>query len=198
MNEFIGKWRKFMVDGWENTLNEERYTPNEMSAMSIDKESSSGAFEEGIPDVNTDFSIDTDFGDLSEEEGVVNIGELASELEGQLGVKVKPDRFGNGVDIYPNNKPGDEIYSGNRMAQRIYVKYDGGLKLVAITGYDRSMDLIGEPYNGTSMANQGIWMPRVGKPITMEDLKVYIIQLQRGLESEAKAQSDFYRDRQPD
>jgi hypothetical protein len=84
------------------------------------------------------------------------------------------------------------------MAQRIFVKYDGGLKLVAITGYDRSMDLIGEPYNGTSMANQGIWMPRGGKPITMKDLKVYIIQLQRGLEGEAKAQADFYKDRQPD
>jgi hypothetical protein len=29
-------------------------------------------------------------------------------------------------------------------------------------------------------------------------LKVYIIQLQRGLEGEAKAQADFYKDRQPD
>jgi len=48
------------------------------------------------------------------------------------------------------------------------------------------------------MANQGIWMPRGGKPITMKDLKVYIIQLQRGLEGEAKAQADFYKDRQPD
>ncbi len=123
---------------------------------------------------------------------------LADQLESELGVLVKPDRFEDGVDIYPNNKPGDKIFSGNRMAQRIYVKYDGGLKLVAITGYNRSMDLIGEPYNGTSMANQGIWMPRGGKPITMEDLKVYIIQLQRGLESEAKAQGDFYKDRQPD
>ncbi len=123
---------------------------------------------------------------------------LADQLESELGVLVKPDRFEDGVDIYPNNKPGDKIFSGNRMAQRIYVKYDGGLKLIAITGYNRSMDLIGEPYNGTSMANQGIWMPRGGKPITMEDLKVYIIQLQRGLESEAKAQGDFYKDRQPD
>ena len=123
---------------------------------------------------------------------------LADQLESELGVLVKPDRFEDGVDIYPNNKPGDKIYSGNRMAQRIYVKYDDGLKLVAITGYNRSMDLIGEPYNGTSMANQGIWMPRGGKPITMKDLKVYIIQLQRGLEGEAKAQADFYRDRQPD
>lgn len=123
---------------------------------------------------------------------------LADQLENELGVLVKPDRFEDGVDIYPNNKPGDKIYSGNRMAQRIYVKYDGGLKLIAITGYERSMDLIGEPYNGTSMAGQGIWMPRGGKPITMEDLKTYIIQLQRGLEGEAKAQSDFYKDRQPD
>ena len=97
---------------------------------------------------------------------------LADQLENELGVLVKPDRFENGVDIYPNNKPGDEIYSGNRMAQRIYVKYDGGLKSIAITGYERSMDLIGEPYNGTSMAGQGIWMPRGGKPITMDELKV--------------------------
>ena len=60
------------------------------------------------------------------------------------------------------------------------------------------MDLIGEPYNGTRMAGQGIWMPSGGKPITMEDLKVYIIQLKRGLEGESQAQADFYKDRQPD
>ncbi len=123
---------------------------------------------------------------------------LADQLENELGVLVKPDRFDDGVDIYPNNKPGDEIFSGNRMAQRIYVKYDDGLKLVAITGYNRSMDLIGEPYNSTRMANQGIWMPRGGKPIGMDELKVYVLQLQRGLEGEAQAQADFYKDRQPD
>lgn len=123
---------------------------------------------------------------------------LADQLESELGVLVKPDRFDNGVDIYPNKSPGDQVYSSDRMAQRIGLRYDGGLLLRSIVGYERSMDLIGEPYNGTRMAGQGIWMPSGGKPITMEDLKVYIIQLKRGLEGESQAQADFYRDRQPD
>ena len=123
---------------------------------------------------------------------------LADQLESELGVLVKPDRFDNGVDIYPNKSPGDQVYSSDRMAQRIGLRYDGGLLLKSIVGYKRSMDLIGEPYNGTRMAGQGIWMPSGGKPITMEDLKVYIIQLKRGLEGESQAQADFYKDRQPD
>jgi len=123
---------------------------------------------------------------------------LADQLESELGVLVKPDRFDNGVDIYPNKSPGDQVYSSDRMAQRIGLRYDGGLLLKSIVGYKRSMDLIGEPYNGTRMAGQGIWMPSGGKPITMEDLKVYIIQLKRGLEDESQAQADFYKDRQPD
>ena len=106
---------------------------------------------------------------------------LADQLESELGVLVKPDRFDNGVDIYPNKSPGDQVYSSDRMAQRIGLRYDGGLLLRSIVGYKRSMDLIGEPYNSTRMAGQGIWMPSGGKPITMEDLKVYIIQLKRGL-----------------
>ena len=123
---------------------------------------------------------------------------LADQLESELGVLVKPDRFDNGVDIYPNKSPGDQVYSSDRMAQRIGLRYDGGLLLRSIVGYKRSMDLIGEPYNGTRMAGQGIWMPSGGKPITMKDLKVYIIQLKRGLEGESQAQADFYKDRQPD
>jgi len=123
---------------------------------------------------------------------------LADQLESELGVLVKPDRFDNGVDIYPNKSPGDQVYSSDRMAQRIGLRYDGGLLLRSIVGYKRSMDLIGEPYNSTRMAGQGIWMPSGGKPITMEDLKVYIIQLKRGLEGESQAQADFYKDRQPD
>ncbi len=123
---------------------------------------------------------------------------LADQLESELGVLVKPDRFDDGVDIYPNKSPGDQVYSSDRMAQRIGLRYDGGLLLKSIVGYKRSMDLIGEPYNGTRMVGQGIWMPSGGKPITMEDLKVYIIQLKRGLEGESQAQADFYKDRQPD
>ena len=123
---------------------------------------------------------------------------LADQLESELGVLVKPDRFDDGVNIYPNKSPGDQVYSSDRMAQRIGLRYDGGLLLKSIVGYKRSMDLIGEPYNGTRMAGQGIWMPSGGKPITMKDLKVYIIQLKRGLEGESQAQADFYKDRQPD
>jgi hypothetical protein len=123
---------------------------------------------------------------------------LADQLENELNVKVQPDRdieSGKAV-IYPNKSPGDQVYSSERMTQRITVKYDGGLKLVSIVGYERSMDLIGEPYNGTSMAMQGIWMPEGGKgiPLSMDALKIYVLQMKRGLEGESKAQADFYRD----
>ena len=126
---------------------------------------------------------------------------LIDQLENELNVKVKrdrPDGYNDAVVIYPSKKPGDQVYSSDRMAQRIGLRYDGGLLLKSIVGYKRSMDLIGEPYNGTRMAGQGIWMPSGGKPITMKDLKVYIIQLKRGLEGESQAQADFYKDRQPD
>jgi len=123
---------------------------------------------------------------------------LADQLENELNVKVKPDRDNDmgKVVIYPNKSPGDQVYSSDRMAQRITVKYDGGLKLVSIVGYDRSMDLIGEPYSGTSMAMQGIWMPEGGRgiPLSMDALKIYVLQMKRGLEGEAQAQADFYKD----
>tara|TARA_Y100000385_G_scaffold3346_1_gene3660 strand:+ start:84 stop:572 length:489 start_codon:yes stop_codon:yes gene_type:complete len=123
---------------------------------------------------------------------------LADQLENELNVKVKPDRDNDTgkVVIYPNKSPGDQVYSSDRMAQRITVKYDGGLELVSIVGYDRSMDLIGEPYSGTSMAMQGIWMPEGGRgiPLSMDALKIYVLQMKRGLEGEAQAQADFYKD----
>ncbi len=124
---------------------------------------------------------------------------LIDQLENELNVKVKRDRddgYNDDVVIYPNKQPGDQVYSSDRMAQRIRVKYDNGLKLVAIVGYERSMDLIGEPYNGTSMAMQGIWMPEggAGIPLSMDALKIYILQMKRGLEGESKAQADFYKD----
>ena len=123
---------------------------------------------------------------------------LADQLENELNVKVKPDRDNDTgkVVIYPNKSPGDQVYSSDRMAQRITVKYDGGLKLESIVGYDRSMDLIGEPYSGTSMAMQGIWMPEGGRgiPLSMDALKIYVLQMKRGLEGEAQAQADFYKD----
>jgi len=124
---------------------------------------------------------------------------LADQLESELGVKVQPAGYNpkdDTVTIYPDSKPGDKIYSSDRMAQTITVKYDGGLKLKSIKGYTKSLDLIGEPYSGTRMAGQGIWMPEGGDgvPVKMDDLKVYVIQLRRGLEAESKAQRDFYKD----
>jgi len=123
---------------------------------------------------------------------------LADQLENELNVKVQPDRDNDSGDvvIHPNKSPGEQVYSSNRMAQRINLRYDGGLLLQSIVGYERSMDLIGEPYNGTSMAMQGIWMPEggAGIPLSMDALKIYVLQMKRGLEGEAKAQSDFYKD----
>ena len=194
MNEFIGKWRKFIV--------EDLYSPNEMSAMSIDKESSSGAFEESIPDVNTDFSVDTDFsGDLSEEEGGVNMGELAGKLENQLGVKVIPTQYDdNMVTIYPDKQPGDDIYD-DRTAQKITLVFeDGVLRLRHIFGYERGFDKLPFPAGRSGLAGFASHMPPSDRRPNMglDDIQMLIDQLTGGLEREAKAQGDFYKDRQPD
>lgn len=124
---------------------------------------------------------------------------LAAQLENELGVKAQPasyDPDNNRVTIYPNSKPGDTIYSTDVMAQTISVKYTDGLKLTAIKGYTKSLDLIGEPYNRTKYAGQGIWMitGKDGMPVTINELKKYITQLQRGAEAESKAYHDFYKD----
>jgi len=64
--------------GKENELSEELATPNEMSAMAIEKE-----MAEGIPDVNTDFSVDTDFSaDLSENDDALD--EVINEAKPNL------------------------------------------------------------------------------------------------------------------
>ena len=183
MNEFIGKWRKFMVEGWENTLNEDFYTPNEMSAMSIDKESSSGAFEEGI-----------DGGD-------VNMGELAAKLQNQLGVKVIPADYDDSVVvIYPDKQPGDDLYN-DRMAQKIGLVFeDGVLRLRSIFGYERGFDKLPFPAGRTSLAGFATHMPPSDRRpnVGLDDIQMLIDQLTGGLEREAKAQGDFYKDRQPD
>ncbi len=61
-----------------DSMEEELATPNEMSAMAIEKE-----MAEGIPDVNTDFSVDTDFSaDLSEND--VALDEVINEAKPNL------------------------------------------------------------------------------------------------------------------
>ena len=61
-------------------LDEELFTPNEMSAMAIEKEMQEG---KGIPDVNTDFSVGTDFSDdLSEND--VSLDEIINEAKPNL------------------------------------------------------------------------------------------------------------------
>ncbi len=61
-----------------DSMEEELATPNEMSAMAIEKE-----MAEGIPDVNTDFSVDTDFSaDLSENDAALD--EVINEAKPNL------------------------------------------------------------------------------------------------------------------
>ena len=54
---------------------------------------------------------------------------LADQLENELNVKVKPDRDNDmgKVVIYPNKSPGDQVYSSDRMAQRILLSMMGVL-----------------------------------------------------------------------
>ena len=67
LTDEVGEFDQAFVDimkalGKENELSENLFSPNEMSAMAVEKE-----MAEGIPDVNTDFSVGTDFSaDLSE------------------------------------------------------------------------------------------------------------------------------------
>ncbi len=69
LTDEVGEFDQAFVDimkalGKEKELSEDLFSPNEMSAMAIEKEMAEG---KGIPDVNTDFSVGTDFSDdLSE------------------------------------------------------------------------------------------------------------------------------------
>jgi len=73
LTDEVGEFDQAFVDimkalGKENELFENLFSPNEMSAMAVEKE-----MAEGIPDVNTDFSVDTDFSaDLSENDAVLD------------------------------------------------------------------------------------------------------------------------------
>lgn len=123
----------------------------------------------------------------------------AAKLENELGVLVKPADYNpddNKVDIYPDIKPGEDNRV-DRTSQYIAVQVGGPgeFKLIAIKGYKRSLDLIGMPYGSTRLAGFGIVMPESTKRPTVgfNDLKAYIIQLRRGLEGEAEAQRDFYK-----
>ena len=125
---------------------------------------------------------------------------VAKQLEKDLDVLVTPANYNPNDDkviVYPNRKPGEENRVG-RTSQRITLQMfgDAQLRLISIFGYERGLDLIGEPYSRTSMAGFGSWMPESSNrpEVDYDDLKVYIIQLVRGLEGEAKAQADFYKD----
>jgi len=83
LTDEVGDFDQAFVDimkalGKEKELSEELATPNEMSAMAIEKE-----MAEGIPDVNTDFSVDTDFSaDLSENDDALD--EVINEAKPNL------------------------------------------------------------------------------------------------------------------
>ncbi len=83
LTDEVGEFDQAFVDvmkalGKENELSEELATPNEMSAMAIEKE-----MAEGIPDVNTDFSVGTDFSDdLSENDDALD--EVINEAKPNL------------------------------------------------------------------------------------------------------------------
>lgn len=124
---------------------------------------------------------------------------VAKEMEKDLGVLVKPASYNpndDKVTIYPDRKPGDDRFI-DKTSQYITLQLDKeeGTELVAIYGQTRGLDLIGEPYSRTGLAGFGIWMPSESQrpEVDYDDIKVYIIQLRRGLEAEAEAQRDFYK-----
>lgn len=98
LTDEVGEFDQAFVDvmkalGKENELSEELATPNEMSAMAIEKE-----MAEGIPDVNTDFSVDTDFSDdLSENDAVLD--EIVKDAKFEIGDKVTMKAGGDEMEI---------------------------------------------------------------------------------------------------
>ena len=97
-------------------LDEELFTPNEMSAMAIEKEMQEG---KGIPDVNTDFSVGTDFSDdLSENDAVLD--EIVKDAKFEVGDKVTMKAGGEEMEVV-----GERKMFGNNMQAYKVKKADG-------------------------------------------------------------------------
>ena len=97
-----------------DSMEEELATPNEMSAMAIEKE-----MAEGIPDVNTDFSVDTDFSaDLSENDAVLD--EIVKDAKFEIGDKVTMKAGGGEMEIVGARK----MFGNNTQAYKVK-KADG-------------------------------------------------------------------------
>ena len=140
-----------------------------------------------------------DSGEILNEQRAQRSLPVAKQLEKDLGVLVTPANFNPNDDkviIYPDRKPGEGSRVG-RTSQRITLQIfgDAQLRLISIFGHEKSLDLIGEPYGRASMVGFGSWMPESSNrpEVEYDDLKVYIIQLRRGLEAEAEAQRGFYK-----
>jgi hypothetical protein len=94
LTDEVGEFDQAFVDimkalGKEKELSEDLFSPNEMSAMAIEKEMAEG---KGIPDVNTDFSVDTDFSDdLSENDEALD--EILDESKLDKEKFTKPDQM---------------------------------------------------------------------------------------------------------
>jgi len=100
LTDEVGEFDQAFVDimkalGKEKELSEDLFSPNEMSAMAIEKEMAEG---KGIPDVNTDFSVDTDFSaDLSENDAVLD--EIVKDAKFEIGDKVTMKAGGGEMEI---------------------------------------------------------------------------------------------------
>ncbi len=118
MTDEVGEFDQAFVDimkalGKENELSENLFSPNEMSAMAVEKE-----MAEGIPDVNTDFSVDTDFSaDLSENDEADEISD--DDLEAAA------DYFDN---LSENDNVLDEIVKDAKfeIGDKVTMKAGGG------------------------------------------------------------------------
>jgi len=92
LTDEVGEFDQAFVDimkalGKENELSENLFSPNEMSAMAVEKE-----MAEGIPDVNTDSSAD-----LSENDAVLD--EIVKDAKFEIGDKVTMKAGGGEMEI---------------------------------------------------------------------------------------------------
>ena len=119
LTDEIGEFDQAFVDimkalGKENELSEDLFSPNEMSAIAIEKE-----MAEGIPDVNTDFSVGTDFSDdLSENDDVLD--EITKDAKFEIGDKVTMKAGGGEMEIVGARR----MFGNNTQAYKVK-KADG-------------------------------------------------------------------------
>ena len=130
---------------------------------------------------------------------------MVNTLQDELGVLVEPlyfkdDRFA----IYPDLAPGSKLPYSTKTSQFIEIATSGGKYLLSnMFGHDRSIRPLAkqlrlDPGRSAIAGMSTLDMSLNKRPITIDQLRQYVDMMQKGSRAESTAQTDFYRNRQPD